>query len=395
MGRTWSLITTTNRTHEEVLDWCSSLDNWKYFERSGCSAAVLTVVIDDRRTTQRKWGLDDYSLRQLGYPRTIDFNFWPMHGHRGRRGRIDEIYKLAFEFCRWDDSNVQLDYEGEPIFLRRDGRYRINRAEFQSVSRRSMLTFDYELSPWPFSYFIEDGWPASAPITERESAQKLLDLYETDTALVCPILIDRLKQRASVESADGWWSEKIADRDPVFVRSWIFVTGSLGEVCDWLSSLADWKPRESSEQTDGRKVFESDDGDIVVTVSDPAHAAEFQGWGAEKFRPTETVVIDIALNLNSKTLGRYDEIFEIAFEFAKWDGGNLFFYVNRVFGDQESWKCFVARRENRWSIDSFEFEPASLAVMVTSEHDFNQHGWVNRVDFLSKPIDESFELLNP
>ena len=402
MANSWRLVSNTEQRFGEIMEWFDARNGREFFKlhKQDDQGGPINVEIGNLREDRQNGQWAETYEDLLNSPATIDLTFWLNSENSGRQGRIDEVYKLAFDFCDSIVGSVHFGYEGQSLILRRGNRIRINRTAFTSVSRRSMLPTEFELSPWPYSYLVQDGWPESGRLTERQSAQRLLDLHHVDNSSVSAIVVDRLSKRIRDDGCDDWWSERFSERDSECVRSWLLVSetnGSLNDIVQRLGTFPGWKPLESDLQTPRREILQSADGDIVLSIACAKQAVKSQNWITSHLRPNENVVLEIALNLNSESLGRYDEIYSIVFEIAKWDDCDFYFYVDqeRCATTPNSWVSVVARHNGMWSIFTHAFEPDSLAKLITCEHDLNYHHWNRRKEFLTAPIDPTFPVLTP
>jgi len=164
------ITTNTERTVDEVHHWLLSLDGWKGENlnvgghRRVCRSDdnVTTCIVIDERPRYPGGTYNNY--QHIGASSTIFFDV--AISRKKAIGRLDDIYRIVFAFCKWDeDCNVlfTLDDGNVGVFLRRDGVCYINKKQFNAASLASYLTFPFELPDHPHNDLRKTEWPEEPP----------------------------------------------------------------------------------------------------------------------------------------------------------------------------------------------------------------------------------------
>jgi hypothetical protein len=150
-------------------------------------------------------------------------------------------------------------------------------------------------------------------------------------------------------------------------ESWLETDSSrsLDDAWQWLISLPNWKGNSGTDVDSKKRCCQSDDGVVTACLYD---YRVFNRGSAEStvalFGTSKTLVLDINIS-RKRFVGRLDDMFELAFGFAKWDEScNLIFRI-----DDGNDGVFI-RRNGRYLINPHEFYAKSLAEFLRFPFDY-------------------------
>lgn len=162
MSKTWSLVTNSNLSLDEVYNWLCSRSNWDAVgdPKSGehrciaeSSDSGTTAIVIDMYSLKR--GTAETSFPMLGSPCKILFEMSLSRERENRIGALDGIFNVVFEFASFDDCDWYFETESDGIAICRNGRCLVNPEAFYADSLASMLTQPYAIAEQPFWPYAE------------------------------------------------------------------------------------------------------------------------------------------------------------------------------------------------------------------------------------------------